>query len=247
MRLRDRIAALPKVGPDLVRAGVSAQRMVDRTPIRHLRERRFSGSADYWERRYTRGHTSGVGSRGEIAQYKADFLNQFVGQRGVESVIEFGCGDGYQLALARYPRYIGVDVSPTVLRTCVDAFNDDDTKSFFPYATGGFSDRLGLLDSDLSMSIDVVFHLVEDDVYDRYMRDLFGAAKRFVIIFSPDGSLPGGLESAPHVRGREFTSWVEEHAPDWRLAHVEPNPFVGEGELRTVAEFHVFELSDAAG
>ena len=90
-----------------------------------------------------------------------------------------------------------------------------------------------------------MFHLVEDDVYDRYMRDLFAAAERFVIVFSPDGALPGGLESAPHVKGREFTRWVELHAPKWRLTHVEPNPFVIEGELRTAAQFHVFELNDA--
>lgn len=245
MRFRDRVAALPKVGPDLVKAGVSAQRLIDRTPIRRLRERRFAGSAEYWERRYARGQTSGVGSRGEIAEYKATYLNAFVQEHDVESVIEFGCGDGYQLGLAEYPRYIGVDVSPTVLRSCVEAFGDDPTKSFFGYSTGGFSDRLGLLRSDLAMSLDVVFHLVEDDVYDQYMRDLFAAATRYVIVFSPDGSLPGGLESAPHVRGREFTRWVSQHAPQWRLAHVEPSPFDTEGELRTAAQFHVFELNDA--
>lgn len=40
--------------------------------------------------------------------------NDFVRARGIDSVIEFGCGDGAQLALAEYPAYGGIDVSPAM-------------------------------------------------------------------------------------------------------------------------------------
>ena len=60
-------------------------------------------SGDYWERRYRLGMTSGPGSAGKLASFKADVLNEFVRDNGVQSVIEFGCGDGTQLTLAKYP------------------------------------------------------------------------------------------------------------------------------------------------
>ena len=53
-------------------------------------------SGAYWSARYRRGETSGSGSYGENAKYKADFLNGFVQENGINSVIEFGCGDGAQ-------------------------------------------------------------------------------------------------------------------------------------------------------
>ena len=37
---------------------------------------------------------------GELGRAKADFLNNFVRSHAIGSIIEFGCGDGYQLSLA---------------------------------------------------------------------------------------------------------------------------------------------------
>ena len=79
------------------------------------RNRHFEGSQEYWERRYAGGGTSGAGSAGRLAAFKAQFLNDFVRAHDVTSVVEFGCGDGNQLALAAYPRYLGLDVSPASL------------------------------------------------------------------------------------------------------------------------------------
>ena len=49
-----------------------------------------------------------------LAAFKAEVPNDFVRARGIDSVIEFGCGDGAQLALAEYPAYVGIDVSPAM-------------------------------------------------------------------------------------------------------------------------------------
>lgn len=97
-----------------------------------LRQRfAFTGSARYWDRHYARGGTSGAGSYGPLAGAKAEFLNNFVIKNRISSVIEFGCGDGHQLSLADYPRYIGLDVSRTAIELCKRTFMDDRTKSFF--------------------------------------------------------------------------------------------------------------------
>ena len=84
-------------------------------PATHRRPRHFPGSAAYWESRYAKGGSSGVGSYGRFAEFKAEVLNRFVATHSVQSVIEFGCGDGNQLALASYPWYLGYDVSATAV------------------------------------------------------------------------------------------------------------------------------------
>src|SRR5580700_4696798 len=82
----------------------------------------FTGSASFWEKNYQNGSTSGDGSYGMLAQGKAEFLNTFVGGNGIRSIIEFGCGDGHQLSLAAYPRYVGLDVSRTAIGLCARRF-----------------------------------------------------------------------------------------------------------------------------
>lgn len=94
---------------------------------------RFDDTRSYWERRYAAGGTSGSGSYGRLAQFKAEILNAFVSENDVRTVLEFGCGDGHQLGLARYPSYTGLDVSATAVQLCKERFADDPTKSFFVY------------------------------------------------------------------------------------------------------------------
>ena len=177
----------------------------------------------YWERNYARGGTSGSGSYHALAEAKAAFLNDFVRTREVRSVIEFGCGDGHQLSLADYPRYSGLDVSRSAIQLCERRFVADPTKSFFLYDGACFADRAGLFTADLAISLDVIYHLTEDAVYEAYMSHLFAAAARFVIVYATNREIPG---TAPHVRHRLFTPWVEVHGLDWRLLKVTagPNP-----------------------
>lgn len=188
--------------------------------------------------RYRSGGTSGEGSYGRQAEYKAAFLNAFVKANGVKSVAELGSGDGNQLRLAKYPSYIGVDVSRTAIAKCIEAFRDDPSKSFRLYDPKTLADLPRFIHADLAISLDVVFHLVEDHVYERYMRILFAAADRFVIVY---GNERDERTFARHVKHRLFTQWVAEHAAEWALLHTElaPNP-----ELK---EFRVFTRRAADG
>jgi len=194
----------------------------------------FTGSADFWERRYARGGTSGQGSYGALAHGKADFLNAFVRSNSVQSVIEFGCGDGNQLSLAKYPNYFGLDVSRSAIELCKRRFADDVSKSFFLYDSPCFIDRAGLFKADLTLSLDVIYHLVEDPVFEMYMRHLFGASNHYVIVYATNEDI---RTDAPHVRHRRFSSWIDKNCPQWRLKEVTDGP--GSGPRR--ADFFVYE------
>jgi hypothetical protein len=191
----------------------------------------------YWERRYSRGGDSGPGSRGHLAAFKAEVVNEFVETRGIASVIEFGCGDGAQLALARYPSYIGLDVSRTAIRRCRERFADDPTKSFFLYDPGCFVDKQGVFQADLALSLDVIFHLVEDEVFKPYMHHLFSSARKFVLIYSKDSD---EIATTGHVRNRRFTPWVEQNLPGWRLIERLENRYPWQGDLNSTSESDFF-------
>lgn len=198
----------------------------------------FPGSATYWEKRYSEGGDSGVGSYGFFAEFKADFLNTFVAEHGVQTVIEFGCGDGNQLGLARYPQYVGIDISSTAIARCKELYGSDISKSFALLAEYDQSQ------ADLALSLDVIYHLVEDSVFENYMRQLFSASRKFVIVYSSNSEDNRGYEGT-HVRHREFTRWIRGNLGDWKFVTRVPNrhPYRGDYRTGSFADFFVFQKS----
>lgn len=189
-------------------------------------------SADYWIARYKSGHYSGPGSRGRLAEFKAEVVNAFVAEHQVASLIEFGCGDGHQLLLAKYPSYLGLDISPYALNWCREMFAGDASKRFALMA-----DYAGEV-ADASLSLDVIYHLMEDEVFEQYMQKLFGAARRFVVVYSNNFE----QEANHHCRPRRFTDWIERHAKDWKLLQHIPNryPYTGNGWNESDADFYIY-------
>jgi len=223
--------------------GISLIGFLARGVVALLRRPFFSGSQEYWESRYARGGTSGAGSYGKLAEFKAEVLNSFVRDNGISSVIEFGCGDGNQLALADYPAYVGLDVSKTAIRLCKERFEDDKTKSFFLYDPDCFVDMNSGFRAELALSLDVIYHLVEDRIFELYMRHLFSAATKFVIIYSTDSDENRPFQ-APHVRHRRFSEWVKTNLPEWKLSRRIENkyPFAEiDSRIGICADFFIYE------
>jgi SAM-dependent methyltransferase len=224
------IKRIPIVGPLILRAyrrlpGHSAPRSGP-----------FPGSKEYWEARYASGGDSGTGSHAQLAAFKAEVLNAFVTQHDVRSVIEFGCGDGSQLALASYPRYLGLDVSETVVARCRQLFASDPSKTF-----ALMSDYRGE-GAELTLSLDVIYH------FDDYMRKLFAASSRYVIVYSSDTDANAAPDadtdySGAYIRQREFSKWVRLQAPAWTLIEHIPNRYPHKGDDRegSFADFFIYE------
>lgn len=200
--------------------------------------RRPSGfdARDYWENRYASGGTSGDGSIGRLAEFKGDYLNTKIAETGASSVIEFGCGDGDQLELLEVERYIGLDVSASVIQRCAARFRDDRTKSFFLYDSRAFHDPGGIFLSDIAMSIDVTYHIVDEEVLQRYYAHLFGAARKAVILYTTDFD----RTEAAHIRHRRPGPYLEKFSPDFRLVETVPNKYPGSGHQESDAKFFLY-------
>jgi hypothetical protein len=227
--IKEIISAIPIVGS-------MARRVYGRLRRRGTSGAPFIGSSVYWDRRYASGGNSGVGSYAFFAEFKAEVLNDFVTTHDVRTVIEFGCGDGNQLRLAKYPSYLGFDVSTAAILRCQEIFRLDQDKSF------RLMSEYGSEKADLTLSLDVIYHLVEDQVFEHYILTLFAASSRYVIIYSSDFDGDRREEGA-HVRHRRFTPWIQRNLQGWALISHLPNryPYRGDYKQGSFAEFFIYE------
>ncbi|WP_343551144.1 methyltransferase domain-containing protein [Pantoea sp.] len=204
----------------------------------------FEHSAQYWDDRYRLQGNSGAGSYGCLADFKAEVINDFVAAENIQSVMEFGCGDGNQLSLARYPRYTGFDISEHALQRCKQMYANDASKDFYSV------EQWNGQQAELALSLDVLYHLIEDTVFEQYMETLFSAASRFVIIYASNDEKLNQLlgNHVKHVRHRKFTQWVIQNmAYSWDFHKLIPNkyPFsVHDQNNTSFANFYIFRRSE---
>ncbi len=202
--------------------------------------RKGTSSGDFWNQLYAAGGTSGTGSYGRLAKFKAEVLNGFVLEQNIGSVVELGCGDGSQLALANYPEYLGLDVSPAAVARCRARFSEDMTKTFAILASGI---PASWEPKEMALSLDVIYHLLEDPVFHDYMQKLFASASRFIVIYSSNEEKPSEWWE---VRHRTFTDWIASNVADWELYRKIPQKYPTEaGNTNTSwSDFYIFRAKD---
>ena len=135
-----------------------------------------------------------------------------------------------------YQDYIGFDVSKTAVFYCSEKFKDDKSKTFL------LTDKYTNQSAVLSISLDVIFHLIEDSIFNDYMNRLFNSSQKFVVIYSSNTSEQ--FEIAPnHFRQRKFTDWIQKNKSDFRLIKKIKNKYPynqksGEG---SVSDFFIYK------
>jgi len=201
----------------------------------------YTNSAEFWEKHYENNGNSGTGSYNALAQFKADFINHWLNIHSVESVIEFGCGDGNQLSLINYKNYTGIDVAPIVIERNKEKFKEDRSKKFYDrYPKYNYMTRK----YQLSLSLDVIFHLLEDSLFEEYMKDLFESSEQYVIIYSSNHE---EYTRWPEYRHRKFMKYIQDNIIGFSLIGFVPNKYphiIGEEETTTESDFYIFEKVD---
>jgi len=179
-------------------------------------------SAEYWRKRYQTGGNSGSGSYGELADFKAAALNNFVADHGITSAVEYGSGDGNQLSLLNISRYQGLDVSATAIENLRVRFSSDPSKTFLEYDPDNFEDTRSVA-AEISLSMDVILHLTEEERYQKYMQNLVASSEKYIGIFNTATEVQ--LEKmAQHNRYRDHRIWMAASAPHFREVEVHLTP-----------------------
>jgi SAM-dependent methyltransferase len=167
---------------------------------------------EYWNKRYVEGGNSGDGSYNTMAEFKSEIINEFISTTKCYDMIDLGCGDGNQLEYFNRIKYVGVDVSPYILEKCKEKFASDELKSFIHYDEAkNLSRKFGV-----AISLDVVFHIIDDNEYAEYFDLLFKLPDRYVILYAipPDD---GTIQWGEHMKIRDNESYIKERFTDWKL------------------------------
>ncbi|WP_208348905.1 class I SAM-dependent methyltransferase [Pseudaestuariivita rosea] len=197
-------------------------------------------SGSYWNKRYISGQNSGAGSYGKLAEYKAQVINDLVKEKSINSVIEFGCGDGNQASLFDFSNYTGLDISRKVVKQNRKRFSDREKWQF--HLTKTFKNKRQY---DLSMSLDVIYHLIEDDTFDDYMQKLFDSSGKYVLIYASDHD---ATTDSIHVKHRHYSGWIEKNRSNFNCIQTWKQPYPltenSDPDQTTFAFFRLFESSD---
>lgn len=196
-------------------------------------------SGTFWNEHYLAQGTSGSGSYHRLAAFKAEILKAFLQAAKIKATIELGCGDGNQLRLTSYRDYTGIDVSEVVIQKDREQFAQMPNYRFYCSLTQR-SEYIGRK-YDLALSMDVIFHLLEQSVFEAYMKDLFSLSERYVVIYSSNHE---AYTPWPEFRHRNFTGYVQEHFPQWELIKFIPNRYpyrIGQEEDTSMSDFYFYK------
>jgi hypothetical protein len=190
-------------------------------------------SAKYWEERYVNGGNSGNGSYGFLAEYKRDFINQFIVDNNIKSLLEYGCGDCNQLSMIDCETIVGVDVSKTAVDICQNLLPNS---RFIDLS----SQKFPKIKTDLLLSLDVIYHLIEDDVYEKYIENIINHGSEYLIIYSANFENEGNFSI--HVKPRKFT----EHKmlnETYKLELIVENKYKSiDHNLGSFSDWYIFKL-----
>ena len=196
----------------------------------------FNNSKDYWINRYKNGGNSGAGSYNNLAEFKGEIINEFVSKKKIQTIIELGSGDGNQLKYFKFDKYIGFDISDVIIKECRIKFKEDKSKQFLHI------NDISNQRADMLMSLDVIYHLIEDSAYHNHMNHLFDLSNRYVIIYAFDDDETKNFN--PHVKPRKFSKWIEKNKPEFKLIEhiLNKYPYIKEKEETTsIADFYIYE------
>lgn len=166
-------------------------------------------SKEYWEKRYKKSGNSGLGSYGDECKWKSTYVNNVINQYNIRTINDYGHGDCNQIQYIKgFVKYYGYDVSETIRKKCKEKFDDSkynfiDNVNDFPF-------------SDLSMSLDVIYHLIEYSIYEKYLKDLFSKST-YVVIYSTDRD----EKKSNHVTHRTFSDYIRENFKDYKLINTD--------------------------
>ena len=164
----------------------------------------------YWTNRYKTGGNSGAGSYNDLYILKRDIINDIISKKDIKSIIDFGCGDGNQIKEINIKKYIGFDIADSSINICKKKYNDDKTKEFYNY---NMINSIDMKSANLTLSLDVLYHILEDDLFIDYIKNLFNYSNNYVLIYSSNVK---GTKNQ-HIYTRKFTDYISNLFPNWQL------------------------------
>jgi len=124
----------------------------------------------------------------------------------LKSISDVGCGECTLLPyLQGIRKYYGYDISPAVLSKVSKNAQDGFSKEFIL-----LTNNTKIVSSDLVLSLEVIFHQVNDDEYLDYMRKLVNSNGEYLLILTMnEGILKTNHIKNRHIKYRDISKFMD--------------------------------------
>lgn len=194
-----------------------------------------------WEHLYKNGGNSGRGACNHYGIYKAEIINNFIRQHNLKNIIDFGCGDGNQTSLINIDNYTGIDISDYIIDKTKNKYINDISKQFFTY-----KELYNITPKpiyDLSISLCVLYHLIDDNIYYNYLNDLYTFSNKYIIIYATDYNDPNihNKNNGSSTFHRNFTRDIEKLYPNLELIQYIPQKYTINENKPNYTNFYIYK------
>jgi len=195
---------------------------------------------EYWDKRYRAGGDSGKGSTGKLLEFKLDFIVSFLKRHELSVVVDYGCGDAklLDMGLSLDIKYTGIDASEFIVEKNKKKYANANIKF-----VNSSEYKFGSEKFEVSLSIDVLYHIINIKDYTEYMYNLFNLSSKFVIIYSATkNDLPN---TEKHIKIRDFRPWIKEKMQGWTLFDFRKNLYpydtIKSTSNSSISNFYVYK------
>lgn len=155
-------------------------------------------SIDFWDNRYAIGGTSGVGSTGNLLNFKINFINDFIKNNDIKTVLDFGHGDCSLAKEIIVDTYLGIDGAKSINRD-IDGFQSVNkylTCSRFDVLSTDIEKYIKNVNIDMTMCIDVLYHILDDEIeyLEKTLHNLYCSSSKYIMIYAQDSELEGAYK-----------------------------------------------------
>jgi len=135
----------------------------------------MSTEEKYWEARYKKGRSSGLGSIGDERTFKWNVINKYIDN--IKEVIDVGCGDLSFWEDRDCQDYIGFDISKTIIE-----INKRKRPNWVFYTVD--VETLLPIKKSVVFCFDVLYHILEYKKFKNILFNLFDMSNNFVFIYT---------------------------------------------------------------
>ena len=185
-------------------------------------------SSEIWKQRSS---NSGVGSRGDLAKYKIDFINNFIKENNIKNMIDFGCGDLQIASRLEVEEYLGVDI--------VEHKHPNNIKSDkFETIVCRFDKLPRIEKAELCTCLDVFYHILSDEkkYLETAIQEIVNHSSKFIIIYAQDSYRSEFNNWRGHMNNSPWRQIMEKYKLSLLFEQEEP-------QRGSSAKFFVYEIN----
>ena len=131
---------------------------------------------EYWEERYKNDGNSGEGSRGLHKEWKWQILESTISH--IDNIVDVGCGDLAFMERKHIKKYTGLDISETIIERNRVAY------PWWKFICTGADVYVPDLHGEVVFCHDILFHILDDDVYYRILNNLTRYSNKYISIYT---------------------------------------------------------------